>query len=238
MHSNTLEKIPPIRNRLLLALPRKERDRLLPSLEYLPLKSRQVLQKQNAPVDYVYFVQSGMVSLVKALKKGPVIEVGLIGKEGVVGPLAVLGADAAPDDAIVQVSGAAFRMPADTFHNEAAHNATMRDVLHRFVRAFYAHLSQSALCNGQHKLEKRAARWLLMGHDRVDGDVLPLSHDFLAMMLGVRRAGVTDTLSKFRKANLIETNRGRIIITNRAGLERAACECYGAIRKQYERLIP
>jgi len=237
MASNAPQKSSSIRNRLLIALPRKERDRLFPTLEHVDLKSRQVLLKQNAPIDHVYFVQDGMVSLVKRSKKGPVIEVGLVGKEGMVGSLAVLGADAISDEAIVQVPGSAFRMRADVLRKEAARNAATRDLLHRFVQAFFAHVSQSALCNGQHKLEKRAARWLLMGHDRVDGDELRLSHDFLSMMLGVRRAGVTNALTTFKKAKLIETDRGRIFIRNRAGLERASCECYHVVRNEYARLL-
>ncbi len=226
-----------ITNRLLDALPRKELDRLRPHLEPFDMPLGKILLRPNKPIDYVYFPQDGLVSLVLELEHGRVVEVGLIGREGMVGALAPLGATAMSAEAGVQMAGSALRMRADVLRIESARNPQLMDLLLRYVQALFAQVSQSVGCNGQHPLSARMARWLLMAQDRVDGDELPLSQEFLATMLGVRRAGITDAVGQFRKAGLIETTRGRFVILDPRRLEASACACYRAVKAQYQRLL-
>ena len=194
-----------------------------------------MLLRPNELIDYVYFPEEGMVSLVLQLEDGSVIEVGLIGKEGMVGALAPLGATAMSGEARVQMTGSALRMPAGVLRTEAARNPGLMGLLLRYVQALFAQVSQSVACNGRHRLNERMARWLLMAHDCVDGDELPLSHEFLATMLGVRRAGITVAVGQLKEAGLIDNRGGRFRILNRRGLEASACECLphgqGAIRR-------
>jgi CRP-like cAMP-binding protein len=226
-----------INNRLLLALPQEELDRLRPNLVAVDLPRGQMLLRPNELIDYVYFPQEGMVSLVLQLEDGSVIEVRLIGKEGMVGALAPLGATAMSGEARVQMTGCALRMPAGVLRTEAARNPDLMGLLLRYVQALFAQVSQSVACNGRHRLNERMARWLLMAHDCVDGDELPLSHEFLATMLGVRRAGITVAVGQLKEAGLIDNRGGRFRILDRRGLEASACECYRTVKEQYERLL-
>jgi CRP-like cAMP-binding protein len=226
-----------VTNRLLLALPQEELDRLRPNLEAVDLPRGQMLLRANELIDFVYFPQEGMVSLVLHLEDESVIEVGLVGKEGMVGALAPLGATAMSGEARVQMAGSALRMRAGMLRTEAARNPDLMGLLLRYVQALFAQVSQSVACNSRHRLNERMARWLLMAHDCVDGDELPLSHEFLATMLGVRRAGVTVAVGQLREAGLIDSRAGRFSILNRCGLEAAACGCYHAVKEQYERLL-
>jgi CRP-like cAMP-binding protein len=226
-----------IDNRLLLALPQEELDRLRPNLEPVDLPLGQMLLRPNELIDYVYFPQKGMVSLVLQLEDKRVIEVGLIGREGMVGALAPLGATAMSGEARVQMAGSALRMRAGVLRTEAARNLGLMNLLLRYVQALFAQVSQSVACNSQHPIVERMARWLLMAHDCVEGDELPLSHEFLATMLGVRRAGITVAVGQLRDAGLIDSRAGRFSILNRRGLEASACECYRAVKAQYERLL-
>lgn len=226
-----------ITNRLLLALPKKELDLLRPNLEPVDLPLGKMVLRRNKLIDFVYFPQKGMVSLVHHLGKGNVIEVGLIGKEGMVGALAPLGATAMSGEAVVQMAGSALRMPADVLRIETVRDPLLMDLLLRYVQALFAQVSQSVACNSQHSVRERMARWLLMAHDAAGSDELTLSHELLATMLGVRRAGITVALGHVKKAGLIDTKRGRIVILNRRGLEASACACYRTVMTQYNRLL-
>jgi CRP-like cAMP-binding protein len=226
-----------INNLLLLAVPPEELDRLRPNLEAVDLPLGQMLLRPNELIDYVYFPQEGMVSLVLQLEDRRVIEVGLIGREGMVGALAPLGATAMSGEARVQMAGSALRMRAGVLRDEAARNPGLMDLLLRYVQALFFQVSQSVACNSRHPLSQRMARWLLMAHDCVDSDELPLSHEFLATMLGVRRAGITVAVGRFREAGVIDSAGGRFSILDRGGLEASACECYRAVKAQYERLL-
>jgi CRP-like cAMP-binding protein len=226
-----------INNRLLLALSQEELDRLRPNLEPVELPLGQMLLRPNELIDYVYFPQEGMVSLVLQLEDKIVIEVGLIGREGMVGALAPLGATAMSGEARVQMAGSALRMRAGRLRTEAARDPVLMDLLLRYVQALFAQVSQSVACNSRHPIIERMARWLLMAHDCVEGNDLPLSHEFLATMLGVRRAGITVAVGQLREAGLIDSKAGRFSILNRRGLETSACGCYRAVRIQYERLL-
>jgi CRP-like cAMP-binding protein len=226
-----------ITNRLLLALPKQELDRLRPNLEPVDMPLGKMVLRPNKLIDYVYFPEKGMVSLVLKLEKGRTIEVGLIGKEGMVGALAPLGATAMSGEAVVQMAGSALRMPAGVLRIETVRSPRLMDLLLRYLQALFAQVSQSVACNRHHMLSERMARWLLMAHDCADGNEMPLSHELLAIMLGVRRPGVTVAMGQFKNAGLIESRRGRIVILDRRDLEASACGCYRAVKAQYKRLL-
>lgn len=227
-----------INNRLLACLPEEEFEQLRPYLRPVDLPRGELLLQPNKLIDYVYFPQTGMVSLVLTLEDGSVIEVGLIGKEGMVGALAPLGAAAMSGEARVQMAGAGLRMRAAALRAETVRNPHLMDLLLRYVQALFAQVSQSVACNGRHPLKARMARWLLMAQDCGESNVIPLSHEFLATMLGVRRAGITVAMGEFSKAGLIDNRHGRFVILDRKGLEAAACGCYEAVKAQYQRLLP
>jgi CRP-like cAMP-binding protein len=226
-----------ISNRLLGALSPGDLDPLRAHLETVSLSQRQTLSTPGTPIDQVYFPQEGMVSLVQPLENGTTIEVGMIGNEGLVGTPVLLGADSSPLEAMVQIPGSALRMPATAFREEVGRRAGLLGVLLRYVQALHVQVSLTAACNGQHTVPERLARWLLTAHDRSPNDQLPLSHDFLSQMLGVRRAGVTVALGTLKVAGLISNSHARVHILDRPGLEAASCECYATVRNEYARLL-
>jgi CRP-like cAMP-binding protein len=226
-----------IANQLLVALPPEDLDPLRALLEPVSLANKQTLSAPGAPIDYVYFPQNGMVSLVQPLENGAMIEVGMIGNEGLVGVPVVLGADSSPLEAMVQMPGSALRMRASALREEASRRTALLASLLRYVQALHIQVSLTAACNGRHTLPERLARWLLTAHDRASSDQLPLSHEFLSMMLGVRRAGVTVALGTLRAAALIRNTHGQVNVIDRPGLEAASCECYRTVRNEYERLL-
>jgi CRP-like cAMP-binding protein len=227
-------KQPPITNLLLAGLSAKELARLRPHLEAVPLRPRQILSKPGAPIESVYFVESGMISLVHLLEDGAQIEVG---GEGFFGAQVLLGADTSPVEAMVQIPGTALRMRAPALRRQVNRSAPLLRRLLRYAQALHLQVSQTAACNGRHALLERLARWLLTARDRADSDELPLSHEFLSMMLGSRRVGVTLALGTFRKAGIISNRHGRVTITDRDQLEDAACECYSSVKKEYDLLL-
>lgn len=226
-----------ISNRLLRALTAEDLDLLRPHLEAVVLPQKQMLSKPDTPIGDVYFLEEGMVSLVQPLENGAMIEVGMIGNEGFVGTPVLLGADYSPLDTMVQIPGSALRVPASVFREQVDHRPTLSKVLLRYVQALHIQVSLSAACNGQHTLPERLARWLLTAHDRSKSDEMPLSHEFLSMMLGVRRAGVTVALGTLKAAALIRNTHGRVTVIDRPRLEAAACECYRTVRDEFARLL-
>jgi CRP-like cAMP-binding protein len=227
---------PSIANRLLAALAPKDLDALRAQLEPVPLPHKQTLSYPGAPIEHVYFVEEGMVSLVQPLQGG-MIEVGMIGKEGFLGVPVLLGADTSPLEAMVQIPGSALRVEASAFREEAGRSTALSGLLLCYAQALQVQVSVSAACNGRHALAERLARWLLTARDRAPSDELPLGHEFLSMMLGVRRAGVTVALGTLRSAGLIRNTHGRVTIIDRYGLKAASCECYRIVRSEYERLF-
>jgi CRP-like cAMP-binding protein len=171
------------------------------------------------------------------MRNGDAAEVGTIGNEGMVGLPLVLEDEQAPTAVYVQVAGLGLRIAASRFSKELARSATMRTVMHHYAHAFFNQVAQSAACNQFHSLEQRCARWLLMTHDRMDADAFTLTQEFLAMMLGVQRTGVSAAASALQRAGLIDYTRGRVMIRNRPGLERRSCECYGISRREFDRLL-
>jgi CRP-like cAMP-binding protein len=178
-----------------------------------------------------------MVSLVHPLRDGTQIEVGVIGREGFVGVAVLLGANSSPVEAMVQIPGSALRMRTTAFRAQVARIKPFSDAAHRYAQALHVQVSQTAACNGRHVLQERLARWLLTARDGADSDELPLSHEFLSMMLGARRVGVTLALGTFKTAGIVKNHHGRITILDRANLEDAACECYRSVKEEYANLL-
>lgn len=224
-------------NRLLDLLPRQDYARLKPYLEPIALTYRQSLYRANQRIQFVYFIETGVGSLVNTMANGNAAEVGTIGNEGMVGLPLVLEDERAPTAVYVQVPGTGLRIAAPLFGKELARSASMRTVMHHYVHAFFNQIAQSAACNHFHSLEQRCARWLLMTHDRMGSDAFMLTQEFLAMMLGVQRTGVSTAAGALQRAGLIRYNRGNVTIQNRGGLERRSCECYGISKREFDRLL-
>ncbi len=227
----------PCVNRLLGLLPRKDYERLRPHLKRISLGYRQSLYRAHKPISYVYFIESGVGSLVNTMANGDSAEVGTIGNEGVVGLPLMLGDNRAPTSVYVQVPGGGVRMKAAQFKKELARSASMRAVMLLYAHAFFNQVAQSAACNQFHSLEQRCCRWLLMTRDRMQSDQFLLTQEFLAMMLGVQRTGVTFAAGALQRAGLINYRRGRVTIIDRRGLTRRACECYGISKLEFDRLL-
>jgi CRP-like cAMP-binding protein len=225
------------RNRLLAALPPEDLARLWPRLQPVELVFRQTLHAPEEPITAVYFPETGYLSRLAPMDDGDSAEVGLVGPEGMIGLAILLGGDRDGFEILVQVPGTALWMGAGAFREELDRIPSLRAVLNRYALAHFEQVARSAACNGRHHVEQRLARWLLMAHDRVEGDAFPMTHEFMSMMLGVRRAGITVAAGTLQKAGLIRYERGRMEITDRPGLEAAACECYGIARRTYDRLL-
>jgi CRP-like cAMP-binding protein len=228
---------PPIGNHLVANLAAEDFERIRPHLDHIPLTQHQRLLEPNAPTSHVYFPEAGMVSLILSLEDGSIVEVGLIGNEGIVGVLAGLGASRISGEAIVQMPGSALRIGTDILRREIGIGHSLREMLLRYVQALFAQVTQSAACNGRHALPQRLARWLLMANDCADSNEVRLTHEFLSMMISVRRPGVTHALGELRAAGIVSATRGCIIIRDRKKLEAMACECYRTVKDEYERLL-
>ncbi|MCR4340649.1 MAG: Crp/Fnr family transcriptional regulator [Gemmatimonadaceae bacterium] len=226
------------RNSLLRALSAEDYAKVMEHAITVPLRPRQDLVEPGEAMRYAWFPQRGMLSLVNDMKDGKTsIEVGVIGREGIAGLALFHGRETQPMRILVQVAGEAKRIPADAFKALIRQTPTLRDVLHRYTLALLNQAGQQVACNRLHSLEQRCAKWLLTTHDHMDAQELPLTQEFLAIMLGVRRPGVTVAAQALQDAGLISYRRGRITITDRHGLEQIACECYGRIREDYEHLL-
>jgi CRP-like cAMP-binding protein len=228
---------PSVRNRLLGALPPEDLAVLWPRLEPVELELRQVLHVPEQPVQAVYFVETGWISMVAALEDGDGAEVGLIGYEGMLGLPLLLDSEFEDLEGIVQCPGMALRLSAADFREALEQLPTLRRLLNRYAVVHHGQVTRTAACNGRHDIAQRLARWLLMAHDRAEGDTYPMTHEFLSMMLGVRRAGVSTAASVLQRAGLIRYSAGRMTITDRPGLENSSCECYGMQRRASERLF-
>ena len=225
------------RNRLLTALPPDVLAQLLPKFNHVSLAHRQSLCVAEQPIEAVYFFESGMASMVTQLDDGVQAEVGIIGFEGMLGMPLLHGVETSFTDGFIQIPGAALRMGTATFRQELTAHEALGSLLFRYRETYQAQISQTAACNGRHGLEQRLARWLLMAHDRVGDDELPLTQEFLAMMLGVHRPSITVTAGILQRAGLIRYGSGRITILDRPSLEASSCECYGAVRKRSQCLL-
>jgi len=228
---------PPRQNRLLAFLPKDVQQRLMPEFETIFLRVRDLLHEANERIEHVYFPLNGVLSLVATMQTGMAIEVATIGNEGMLGLPLFLGVDRTPMQAFSQVAGETLRMPAATFAKHLKREPKLASVLHRYTQALMVQIGQGTACNRAHLIEQRCGRWLLMTHDRVCTDEFVLTQQFLALMLGVRRATVSEVAVSLQKAGLIQYRRGKIRILDRRGLERRACDCYRIIRDEYIRLF-
>ncbi len=224
----------PYKNRILAAFPQEDLHRFFASLHPVSLAQRHVLYEVGAPFEYIYFLEAGVASVLTSMTTGSTIEVGMIGTEGVVGASALLGSEVSAQHVVIQAPGAALRMKVAECKAAFEQSAAVRAPLLRFIAALLDLGAQTAACNRLHTIEQRCARWLLMARDRLHGDAMPMTHEFLATMLGVRRAGVTETVGEMQRSGLIRNGRGEVTIVDGQGLEAAACECY---RHDHERLM-
>jgi CRP-like cAMP-binding protein len=225
------------RNRLLAAISAKEYERLLPHLEIASLSYKQLIHDSGVPIEWVYFPDDAIVSLLSIVDKEAMIEVGIIGNEGMVGASILLGSRTTPTQALVQSPGTAMRLNADVLKREFKRSSTMQDLLLPYAHALLAEGTQSAACHRYHTPQERLCRWLLMIRDRSATDELKITHDFIAQMLGTRRATVTEAVHMLHKNNLIQQSRGRIVVLDRKGLEAASCSCYRIIRDQFANVM-
>ncbi|HEY9283748.1 MAG TPA: Crp/Fnr family transcriptional regulator [Pyrinomonadaceae bacterium] len=228
---------PPTANRILKQLPPEEYERLSPHLEPVPLSRGDVLYYPQDPVSHVYFPNSGTVSVIATFTDGGSVEVGVVGNEGVFGINVVLGSVTTPHEAIVQLPGDGVRASSDVLRREFKQGGRLQDLLLRYTQAFIVQIAQTAACNKVHPLDGRLARWLLMSCDRAAGRDLELTHEFMAVMLGSRRAGVSEAAGRLQDTGLIRYRRGHVTVLDRRGLEAASCECYPVVRKEFERLL-
>jgi len=223
-----------IANSLLAALPRKDYQRLLSGLVPVDLVFGKVLYEPGKPIRDVYFPSQSLVSLLTLVEGHLALEVGLVGREGMVGVPLALGIDASPVRALVQGGGPALRMGATRFRAELRRSPPLQRELQLYVYTMMAQISQTAACNRFHMVEARLARWLLMTRDRVRSGEFRMTHEFLSHMLGVRRVGVTEAASALQRKKLIEYRRGNIEILDDRGLEAACCSCYKVVRDMHD----
>ena len=221
---------PPIRNRLLAALPGKEYKRLLPHLESVPLPFMEVLHEGGETITHVYFPDDGLISLLVVMGDGTVREIGVIGNEGMLGAPVALGVKTTTNRALVQLPGSALRMKAGALREELGRGGALPHVLRRYAHGLFTQVSQSAACVSSHALDKRLSRWLLMTHDHAPGDEFEMKHEFMAMMLGVARPVMTRAAGRLQNKKMIRYTRGRVTVLDRERLEATACECYGVVK--------
>jgi CRP-like cAMP-binding protein len=225
------------RNRLLSALSAEEFGLLQPYVTRVSLTMHQELEQPNREIQDIYFPESGIASVVAFQPSGTQVEVGPIGREGMTGIAILLGAGSSPHSCCIQVPGTAVHIRARELQLALERRKSLHDKLLRYVQVFMVQTAQTAITNALAKIDQRLARWLLMAHDRVDGNSLPLTHEFLGLMLAVRRAGVTEALHELASQGLIDTQRGEIVVLNREGLQRSAGERYGMPEAEYRRLL-
>ena len=224
-----------IDNEILLGLPARELDAILPQLTFVDLRTHDVLHEAGEPIKFGYFVTRGMISILTVLTEGKSVEVGLTGKDGFVGLPLLVGFSSGPTQAVVQVAGNAFRIGARAITQTVRQSPVLANRLQRYVQVLAMQGTQVAACNRLHEVDERLARWLLMCQDRIGSSFVPLTQEFLAHMLGTRRASVTVAAGILQKAGLITYSRGHVNIVDRTRLEGATCECYAIMQQQGKR---
>lgn len=218
-------------------MPNEEFRRISGKLELCSLSRGQVLFEPNEKITHVYFPTTSMVSLVSFMNGGKSNEIGIIGREGMIGLPVVLGGESASYQAVVQIPGRIYKVEAQVIHEEFCCAQTLHDMLLRYSQALMTQLSQTAVANARCTIDSRLAQWLLIVHNSVQSDYLPLTHEFIAEMLGTRRASVTTAANKLQKDGAIKYSRGKIVISSREKLEAKACDCFFTVQKDFCRLI-
>jgi len=224
-------------NQILSALPHDEFERLRPKLRDVSFKIGEILYQAEEPIESVYFVNSGIISWLATLEDGNTVEAGVIGPEGLAGVSVVLGATSTPNQALTQADVLASSISSEDLTNEFRRNGELNRMMLRFVHSLFTQVAQTAACNRLHTLDQRLARWLLMTHDRTNGDTFPMTQEFLSRMLGVRRAGVSVAANSLKRQGLIDYHRGDIKVLNRKGLEAVSCECYEIVNHEYQAVL-
>ncbi|MFN0315900.1 MAG: Crp/Fnr family transcriptional regulator [Burkholderiales bacterium] len=227
----------PVQNHLLAALPPEDYERLLPDLAPVALPLGWIMHGAGERQSYLYFVTQGIVCEYYVMENGKAAEFALTGSEGVIGLAAFLGGDSTPSQAVVVSVGYAYRLGADRLKSELEHNAPLRRLLLSYTGAMIAQIGQSVVCNRHHALKQRLCCWILQYLDRVPSNKLAMTHDFLAHILGVRREGVTQAATALQEAGAIQYFRGHITVLDRSKLEAHVCECYGVVKREYDRLL-
>jgi CRP-like cAMP-binding protein len=226
-----------IANRILLALPPSALKLVLPHLKHVDFKRGDIVYRPGDVVRNIYFINRGLLSLVKTMRDGRTVEVSTRGIEGVSAPAALFGIDTTILECVVQIPASAFAIHANALRRALAKSHALNALFQGYAHLAVDQLAQTAACNRLHSLEERCCRWLLVAHDSARSDTFLLTHEFLAMMLGVQRAGVSITAGILQKAGFIHYARGLVTITDRGGLEATSCECYEIIRRQIDRLF-
>jgi len=224
-------------NHLLKALPQADYDRIFPSLELVPMPLGEALYESGGRLQHVYFPTTAIVSLLYVLEDGSSAEIAVVGCEGILGISLFMGGETTPNRAVVQSAGYGYRMKSSMLKQEFARGGVMFNLLLRYTQALITQMSQTAVCNRHHSLDQQLCRWLLISLDRLPSNELTMTQELIANMLGVRREGVTEAAGKLQKLGLISYSRGRITVLDRPGLEKAVCECYEVVRKEYGRLL-
>lgn len=226
-----------IANRLLLSLPPETLDAILPHFKRVELHPKQSIYRPGSPVHSIYFVDRGLISLVKTMRDGRTVEVNTRGIDALTTPEALFGLNTAILECMVQVPGSALTVPVRMLKESMADHPALTVLVQRYIHLSTDELAQTAACNRLHSLEERCCRWLLIAHDSARADHFPLTHQFLATMLGVQRPHVSATAALLQRAGLIRYNHGHVTVTDRVGLEETACECYAEIEAEFAHLF-
>jgi CRP-like cAMP-binding protein len=227
----------PNQNHLLAAMLDAEFDRLAPHLELIPMKLGDVLYESGGKLQHVYFPTTSIVSLHYVLENGGSSEIAGVGNEGVLGISLFMGGNTTPSRAVVQTGGYGYRLKAHLLMEEFDRAGTVMRLLLRYTQALLTQMSQTSVCNRHHSVEQQLCRWLLLTLDRMPSNELTMTQELIANMLGVRREGVTEAAGKLQSVGFISYRRGHITVTDRVGLERNVCECYGVVKKEFARLL-
>ena len=228
----------PKKNHLLANIPPAALERWRPQLERVDMPLGQVLYEAGNTLSHVYFPTTAIVSLLYVMQNGASAEISVVGREGLVGISLFMGGESTPSRAVVQSAGEGYRLKAEAMKAEFDLGGPVMHLLLRYTQALITQMAQTAVCNRHHTVDQQLCRWLLLNLDRLQTNELVMTQELIANMLGVRREGVTETALKLQQANLIRYARGRITVLDRPGLEKRACECYGVVRKEYDRLLP
>ena len=224
-------------NHLLAALPESEWVRWLPHLELVEMPLGQVLYESGAVLTHVYFPTTSIVSLLYVMEDGASAEIAVVGHEGIVGVSLFMGGESTTNRAVVQSAGRGYRLKSQVIKTEF-NRAPVLHLLLRYTQALITQMAQTAACNRHHSLHQQLCRWLLLSLDRLEGMELVMTQELIANMLGVRREGITEGALKLQRAGLIKYSRGRIVVLDRPGIEKLACECYAVVKNEYDRLLP
>jgi CRP-like cAMP-binding protein len=227
----------PMGNRLLAVLPASEYERLRSHLEPSSMPLGAVIYESGSRLDHLYFPTTAIVSLLYVMADGASAEIAVVGNEGVVGVALFMGGETTPSRAIVQSAGSVYRLPGAVLKEEFVRGGAMQHLLLRYTQALLTQMAQTAVCNRHHSVDQQLCRWLLLSLDRLPSNKLVMTQELIANMLGVRREGVTEAAGKLQSAGLIQYSRGRITILDRPGVEARACECYGVVKRESDRLL-